>query len=79
MKATTVFLNNKTQAVRLPMEARMPDSVKKVFVRVNNQERIISPIDSAWDGFFLSGKQASEDFLPNRAEQTECERESLDE
>ncbi|SMM99614.1 VapB protein (antitoxin to VapC) [uncultured Candidatus Thioglobus sp.] len=79
MQPSTVFLNNKTQAVRLPLDVRLDSSVKKVFIRINNKDRIISPIDGAWDSFFLSNECASEDFLPERAEQLECERESFDE
>ncbi len=79
MTTGTVFLNNKTQAVRLPLDVRLDSSVKEVFIRVNNKDRIISPIDSAWDNFFLSDIQVSNDFLSERAVQLECERESFDE
>ena len=40
---TTVFTNNRSQAVRLPAEARLPDEVKKVIVRIRGRERIITP------------------------------------
>jgi antitoxin VapB len=40
--ATTVFTNNRTQAVRLPAEARLPDEVKRVMVRVRGRERIVT-------------------------------------
>ena len=30
MTATTVFTNNRSQAIRLPAELRLPDSVKQV-------------------------------------------------
>ena len=33
MTATTVFTNNRSQAIRLPAELRLPDSVKRVDVR----------------------------------------------
>ncbi|AYQ57169.1 VapB protein (antitoxin to VapC) [Bathymodiolus thermophilus thioautotrophic gill symbiont] len=79
MITSSVFLNNKTQAVRLPMAMRLDSSVKKVFIRKNNKDRIISPIDSVWDNFFLSDAQVSDDFLVTRAVQLECERESFDE
>ena len=41
MAISTIFNNNRTQAVRLPAEMRFPDSVKKVEVRVAGQERIM--------------------------------------
>jgi antitoxin VapB len=77
MSASTVFNNNRTQAVRLPAEMRFPDSVKKVEVRIVGQERIIAPAESAWDSFFLDAATATEDFMTERASQTQPERESL--
>jgi antitoxin VapB len=40
-------------------------------------ERIISPVGHSWDQFFLSGPKVSDDFLPERASQTQPEREAL--
>jgi antitoxin VapB len=77
MAISTVFNNNRTQAVRLPAEMRFPDSVKKVEVRVAGQERIIAPAESAWDSFFLGATSATEDFMDERASQFQAERESL--
>ncbi len=78
MTSSTVVINNRTQAVRLPSELRLPGNVKRVQVRAVGNERIISPVDSSWDSFFLSGPQVSEDFLPERASQDQSERESLE-
>ena len=77
MTTSTVFTNNRTQAVRLPAETRFPDSIKKVDVRIVGQERIIAPAESAWDSFFLGGNTASDDFMSQRASQQQPERESL--
>lgn len=74
---TTVFTNNRTQAVRMPTEARLPDEIKKVCVRIRGKERIISPIEKAWDHFFLSGPAVSEDFMNQRGMQKQSEREAL--
>ena len=74
---TTVFTNNRTQAVRLPAEARLPDEVKKVIVRVRGRERIITPLENTWDNFFLSGPSVSDDFMNERGEQKSAEREAL--
>lgn len=74
---TTVFTNNRTQAVRLPAEARLPDEVKKVIVRVRGRERIITPLENTWDNFFLSGPSVSDDFMNERGEQKPVEREAL--
>lgn len=77
MTTSTVFTNNRTQAIRLPAELRFPDSVKKVEVRAVGLERIIAPIEHAWDSFFLAETGVSEDFIPDRAEQQQPEREAL--
>lgn len=77
MPASTVFTNNRTQAVRLPAELRFPDSIKKVDVRAVGQERIIAPAEAAWDSFFLGEKTVTDDFLLERATQEQPDRECL--
>ena len=74
---STVFTNNRTQAVRLPAEPRFPESVKKVNVRVRGHERIITPVENTWDHFFKDGPQASDDFILERGEQKGLKRESF--
>jgi antitoxin VapB len=77
MATSTVFINNRTQAVRLPAELRLPDDVKRVDVRARGNERIIAPLGQTWDSFFLGGQAASEDFMSERASQEQTEREAL--
>jgi antitoxin VapB len=77
MSIGTVFVNNRTQAVRLPLDVRLPDGVHKVAIRVKGQERIIAPIDQTWDSFFLDSPRVTDDFLPERASQHQPEREAL--
>lgn len=73
----TVFVNNRTQAVRLPAETRFPESVKKVVVRVVGNERVLSPVDNLWDSFFMSSEGVSDDFMNERASQDQPEREAF--
>jgi antitoxin VapB len=73
----TVFVNNRTQAVRLPLDVRFPEGVHRVEIRVKGQERIIAPIGQTWDSFFLDGPRLSDDFLSERASQEQPEREAL--
>jgi len=40
-------------------------------------ERIIAPAESAWDSFFLAGQTFSNDFMTERADQLQSERDSL--
>ena len=77
MSIASVFTNNRTQAVRLPSHLRLPENVKRVQVRAVGQDRIISPLNNAWDSFFLSEPQVSDDFMTERASQTQAEREHL--
>jgi antitoxin VapB len=77
MRITAVFTHNRSQAVRLPAELRLPEGVKKVVVRARGADRIISPVGHTWDEFFLNGPQASADFMTARANQQQPEREAF--
>ena len=77
MSLGSVFINNRTQAVRLPVESRFPENIKKVTVRVVGSDRVLSPVEKTWDSFFLSKDRVSEDFMTERATQDQPERESF--
>ena len=77
MALGSVFVNNRTQAVRLPVETRFPDGVKKVNLRVVGLDRILSPVGNTWDSFFLSKERVTHDFITERATQDQPQRESL--
>jgi len=77
MSQGSVFFNNRSQAVRLPSDMRFPDNVKKVTVRSLGKDRLISPVENTWDSFFLSNDSVTEDFMTERAEQEQPERESF--
>jgi antitoxin VapB len=74
---TKLFLSNRSQAVRIPADLRLPQSVKEVEVRACGQERIIAPVGRSWDSFFLDGPGVSDDFLTERADQEQAEREAF--
>lgn len=77
MATSTVFINNRTQAVRLPAEMRLPEGVKKVSIRARGHERVIAPLSETWDSFFLNSPAVSEDFMEDRASQNQPEREAF--
>ena len=77
MDLGTVFINNRTQAVRLPVDSRFPKNVKKVVVRIIGKDRVLSPVENTWDSFFLSEDSVSDDFMTERASQEQSERESF--
>ncbi|MCU4378572.1 type II toxin-antitoxin system VapB family antitoxin [Acinetobacter haemolyticus] len=73
---TSVFMNNRTQAVRLPSIYRFSEMTQKVFVRKIGVERVISPVEQVWDSFFEDPElQILDDF--ERGEQISAERESF--
>jgi antitoxin VapB len=74
---TKLFFSNRSQAVRIPADLRLPDSVKEVEVRACGQERIIAPLGHSWDSFFLHGPRVSDDFLTERDSQEQAEREAF--
>ncbi len=77
MATTTVFTNNRSQAVRLPAEMRLPEHVKRVDVRARGCERIISPLGQTWDSFFLTDLAAADDFMETRSSQDQPGRDEL--
>ena len=77
MSIASVFTNNRSQAVRIPADLRLPEGVKRVQVRALGSDLIISPVNQTWDSFFINGPEVSEDFIAERAGQSQSERESL--
>ena len=77
MVASTLFTNNRTQAVRLPAEMRLPNDIKRVDVRARGNERIIAPLSQSWDSFFSDSLKATDDFMAERTTQDQSPRESL--
>lgn len=76
MARSTLFKNNKTQAVRLPKAVALPDEVKQVEITKLGPARLITPIDALWTGFF-DGPGVSEDFMEERSQPGQQEREAL--
>lgn len=77
MGTATIFKYKTIQTVCLPVEARFPDNVKKVSVRIVGQDRILTPVANTWDSFFLQGTAVTDDFMTERASQEQPERESF--
>jgi antitoxin VapB len=56
----------------------LPDTGQAaVEIRAKGNERIIAPLGQSWDSFFQGGPAVSDDFLPERANQLQTEREAL--
>lgn len=77
MIEASVFMTNRSQAVRLPAEVRFSEEIKKLSVRVLGSDRILSPINQSWDSFFLNDQAVSDDFMNEREIAFQPEREAL--
>jgi antitoxin VapB len=49
---TTVFLSNRSQAVRLPKDVAFPPGVREVAILRDGARRLIVPANAVWDDFF---------------------------
>jgi antitoxin VapB len=54
MSKTTLFLSNRSQAVRLAKDVAFPEGVRAVTVLREGKRRVIVPADAVWDDFFDS-------------------------
>lgn len=60
-RTAKVFMNNRSQAVRLPREFQFTTS--EVFIRKRGEEVILSPRPQDWSAYLQSGPVASEEFM----------------
>lgn len=77
MARTTVFHNNKTQAVRLPKDVALPDDVREVDVVAVGEARVITPVGGGIDFWFDNGIAVTADFLDTREQPLPQERQAL--
>jgi antitoxin VapB len=73
MEQGAVFQSNRSQAIRLPKAAALPEDVKRVDVVVLGRARIISPAGQCWDSWF-DAPGVSEDFMAERGQPVQQER-----
>lgn len=66
MTKSTVFISNRSQAVRLPKAVAFPDEVHRVDILKIGRCRVIVPEGKRWEDLFLSGPRVSEDFMAER-------------
>lgn len=70
-----VFMNGRSQAVRLPAECRFEQS--EVFIRKVGDTVILSPRPDSWDEYFKSKERPSADFMTERKDLPLQEREGF--
>jgi len=71
---TKIFMNNKSQAVRLPKAVSLPDSIKEVDIIAIGNTRLITPAGDSWNSWF-DGPSVSDDFMNSRDQPKDQERE----
>ena len=72
----TVYMTNKSQAIRLPKAIRFAEDVKHVDIVKIGQKLIITPAGQGWDNWF-NGPKVSDDFMNDRCQPEMQERETL--
>jgi antitoxin VapB len=77
MSQGSVIYKNGTQAVLMPADMRFPDGVKNVTVRKIGKDLILSPVENTWDSFFHSNESVTDDFMEERNDQAQADREQL--
>lgn len=60
-RTAKIFMNNRSQAVRLPKEYQF--STREVFIRKEGDTVILSPRPEDWSEYLASGAVASEEFM----------------
>jgi antitoxin VapB len=73
IKTAKVFMNGRSQALRLPKEFRF--DTDEVYIIKQGDNLIISPKRPTWDDFFATPSAFDDDFLDDRQDDLAQERE----
>jgi len=76
MERGSVFMTNKTQAVRLPKSVRFPEGVTSVDIQRRGRTWVLTPSEQSWAAWF-EGDGVSTDFMDDRAQPEMQERVAL--
>jgi antitoxin VapB len=76
MKTAKLFKNGESQAVRLPKEFRFAGD--EVFIKRMGSAVVLLPKSKSWDNLIASLSKFSPDFMEERDQPPEQERESLE-
>jgi len=75
MQTARLFKNGRSQAVRLPKEYRFDGD--RVFVKRVGNSVVLIPYEEPWQSLFDSLERFSEDFMQDREQPVQQEREDL--
>lgn len=73
MKTAKIFMNGRSQAVRLPKDCRF--DCEEVFIQKQGDKVILSAKQPGWDEFFDSIPVFGDDFLVDREDAPPQERD----
>lgn len=76
MERGSVFMTNKTQAVRFPKSVRLPDGVTSVDIERRGRVWTITPSEQSWAAWFEGGG-VSPDFMDDREQPADQARDAL--
>lgn len=76
MEKARIFKSNQSQAVRLPKQVALPDTVKEVQIISLGNARLIVPYGDAWDSWFQE-EGVSDDFMQDREQPESQHREAM--
>jgi antitoxin VapB len=68
-----VFMNNRSQAVRLPKDFQF--NTQEVFIRKEGSEVVLSPRPTDWSAYLAEGSVASSSFMDGVEDLSPQERE----
>ena len=71
MSVAKLFLNGRSQAVRLPKEFRMPG--KMVYISRDGDKVILEPMKDSWDQWFNTIQNAPKHLISEDREQPEIQ------
>ena len=75
MTEAKIFMNGQSQAVRLPKEFRFEG--RSVSIQKIGDSVVLSPIQNSWDSFFEAAADFSDDFMTDREQGAQIDREGL--
>ena len=75
MKTAKLFINGRSQAVRLPKEFRFVGS--EVYIKRVGDAVVLLPVKGAWETLFASLEMFSDDFMEERNQPETHSREEL--
>lgn len=74
MKSGVVFKSNASQAIRLPKDVALPESVQRVDIIPVGRGLLIVPAGEGWDSWF-DEEGVSNDFMAAREQPADQERD----